>query len=237
MAKLLDKTRVYGSLSVDKAIIGNTGFQNMIIFTTGTAATFTLPPSLQIHGAKFKLTIIGGGGGSSTTAATVGLVGAGAGAGAVGTIILSVVAGLYTITYTVGATAAVGGAGNLSSVVYNGVTYSAGGGAAAGTGGSFTGITNGTTLNAFAIPGFSGAPSGTNASNTNAVGNGGDTPLGYGKGGRSADGGSGGYDGTGSIGLAGTGYGSGASGPRNGSLATARSGNGTFLGGLIILQY
>lgn len=237
MAKLLDKTRVYGSLSVDKAIIGNTGFQNMIIFTTGTAVTFTLPPSLQIHGAKFKLTIIGGGAGSTTTAATLGLVGAGAGAGSVGTIILSVISGLYTITYTVGAPPAVGVNGNLSSVSYNAITYSAGGGNTGGPGGSFTGITNGTTLNAFAMPGFSGASSGTNASNNNAVGNGGDTPLGYGKGGRTADGGSSGYSGGGSIGLMGTGYGSGASGPRNGSIATGQSGNSSALGGLIILQY
>ena len=41
MAKLLDKTRVYGSLSVDNAIIGNTGFQNMVLFTTGTSVVYT----------------------------------------------------------------------------------------------------------------------------------------------------------------------------------------------------
>jgi hypothetical protein len=232
MAKLKDGSRVYGALSVDNAIIGNAGFQNMVVFTTGTAATFNLPASVQVPGAKFKVTIIGGGAGGATTAATAGTTGSGGGSGAVIVIILQVVAGTYTFTYTVGAAGASNGAGGLSSVIYNGITYTAGAGAVAGTGGTVTNVTNGTTPNAIGLVGFTGAPAGSNSTLQNGMGHGGDTPLGYGKGGRHGV-----IGGTaGGVGANATGYGAGGGGGKNGSSATARAG-GTGAPGLIILQY
>ena len=103
MAKLVNGSRVYGSLFVDGPVISSAGFQNMVAFTTGTAVVYTLPASIQVPGAKFKITAIGGGAGGATTAATAGTTGSGGGAGGVYSIILQVVSGLYTITYTVGA--------------------------------------------------------------------------------------------------------------------------------------
>jgi hypothetical protein len=231
MAKLVDKTKVYGSLSVDKAIITNTGFQNMVLLTTGTAATYTLPACLHVPRAKFKVTIIGGGAGGQTTAATAGTTGSGGGSGAVIVIVLEVVDGVYTFTYTVGAAGASNGAGGLSNIIYNGITYQSGGGAVAGTGGAVTNVTNGTTTNAIGFVGFTGAAASTNASLTNGMGHGGDTPLGYGKGGRHGVTFTGG-----GVGANATGYGAGGGGGKNGSSATARAG-GTGAPGLIILQY
>lgn len=235
MAKLKDGSRVYGSLMVDNAIIGNNGFSNMILLTTGGGLTYTMPASIQYHGAKFKVTIIGGGAGGATTAATAGTTGSGGGSGGVVSIILQVVYGVYTFLYTVGSGGASNAAGTISSVVYNGVTYSGGFGAVAGTGGTIAGVTNGFTYNAIGIVGFTGAPAGSNSSLQHGVGNGGDTPLGYGKGGRNADAFTAGTF-PGAAGNAATGYGAGGSGGRNGANATARAG-GAGAPGLIILQY
>jgi len=230
MAKLKDGSRVYGALTVDNAIIGNTGFQNMILFTTGTAVVYTLPASLQVPGAKFKITVIGGGAGGATTAATAGTTGSGGGAGGVVSIILQV-ASVYTFTYTVGAAGASNLAGTLSSVVYNGVTYQASPGQPTGAGGAAAGVTNGTTLNGIGLTGFNGAPAGTNSSLQTGVAYGGDTPLGYGRGGRH-----GASTSSGSPGSAATGYGAGGSGGKNGSTAAGQAG-GAGAPGLIILQY
>jgi hypothetical protein len=235
MAKLKDGSRVYGSLTVDTAIVTNSGFQNMVFLTSGTAATFNLPASVQVPGAKFKVTLIGGGAGGATTAATSGTTGSGGGSGAVASLIFTYAVGFTSFTYTVGAAGASNAAGTASNIIYNGVTYTAGSGAVAGTGGTLTNITAGITTSSIAFVGFTGAPAGTNATIQLGVGNGGDTPLGYGKGGRNADAFTAGTF-PGAVGNPATGYGAGGSGGRNGSSATARAG-GAGAPGLIIFQY
>jgi hypothetical protein len=248
MAKLINGTRVYGSLITDTALIAGVGagFMNVVAFTTGTAATFTFPGALQVPNAKFKVTIIGSGGSGGGTPVTAGAMGGGGGSGAVIVAYITVVLNVYTFTYTVGASvagvvAANGVAGQASNIIYNGVTYSAAGGAlgtvaaaagnAGGAGGAFTGVTNGTTVNAWGYTGNPGHAGGVMAATTTITGIGGNTPLGFGQGGTmpTAQAGANGNNGTG--------YGAGGGGARNGTgAATTRTG-GSSAGGLVMIEY
>jgi hypothetical protein len=216
------------------------GFQNVDVKTSGSAATWTLPAALQVANAKFKVTIIGGGGGGgSTGTGGAGYVGAGGGGGGLSVAYLTYVAGQTTATYTVGAAgtaataSAAGAAGGISSVVYNSVTYYASGGfspsATAGTSiaGGAGGQAGGGSLN---IPGGSGSAGGLMAATTNYLGEGGNSALGYGQGGKTP------ATSTGANGIDGVGYGAGGSGGRNGSATTLRAG-GSGSAGLIIFEY
>lgn len=220
------------SFSSMTAPIGG-GFKNMVVYTTGTGATWTLPNELQVTGGAFRVTLVGGGGSGGGTAATIGQCGGGGGSGGVVISYQTYVAGQNTMTYTVGAGGAkaavtvAGNAGGASSIVYNGVTVTAGGGGggplAATTGPGTGGTATGGTLN---IPGCPGGYGGTTAATTAIYNAGGDTPLGYGFGGRM-------HNGTASV--AGVGYGSGGSGAHN-AVATASAG-AAGAGGLIIIEY
>ena len=208
------------------------GFQNVDIKTSGSADTFTLPTALQVA------IIGGGGGGGSTGTATAGHVGAGGGGGGLSVAYLTFVPGQTTATYTVGvggtaATAsAAGTAGGISSVVYNAITYHASGGfsvATAGTSifGGAGGQSGGGSLN---IPGASGSAGGLMAATTNYIGEGGNSALGYGHGGKTP------ATAAGANGINGVGYGAGGSGGRNGSGTTLRAG-GSGSAGVIIFEY
>lgn len=195
MAKLASTT-ISGTIRIDGYIFGlGSGFQNMVVLTSGTAATYTFPTALQVPGAKFKVTIIGGGGGGGGTGASpvAGRVGGGGGSGGVVVIYLTVLSTVaYQFTYTVGAGggnagtngSTAGTAGGASSIIYNSVTYTAGGGGAgplatAYTAGGAGGTATGGTLN---IVGGSGGASGTITAQQPIYGTGGNTPLGFGLG-------------------------------------------------------
>jgi hypothetical protein len=213
------------------------GFQNMVVQTSGTSASYSLPAALQVTGAKFKVTVIGGGAGGGGTSTTAGQAGGGGGAGAVGIIYLTYVAGQNTLTYSVGAAVAAGAAnaagtaGNASSIIYNSLTYTAGGGTGGtnnGAGGA-GGTTSGTAFT-LSINGQAGAAGGTMAATSNYNPNGGDTPLGFGSGGRMS------ATAAGGAGSVGQGYGSGGSGARNGTGVTSLAGGGGNAG-VVIIEY
>jgi hypothetical protein len=249
MAKLTNKSKVYGSLTVDNNIIAKAGagYQNIVAFTAVSSSTFVFPASLQIPGVKFKLTILGaGGGGGGATA--IGAYGGGGGAGGLIIINLTVVYNLYSLSYVVGgfgggaaSNATAAASGTLSSVTYNGITYTATGGGGCpiysattgifGVGGTFSGITNGTTPNAIGINGGVGVRGGPGIATATFLGYGADSPLGFGQGGRTYDAAT-----TGGNGNAATGYGAGGGGGYCGSAATARGG-GNGSSGLIIIEY
>lgn len=234
--KVGDGTTAWTSLAY-LAVGGSVGagFQNMVVQTTGTAASWSLPTVLQSPSAKFKVTIIGGGGQGGGTPATAGHIGGGGGSGGLVAVYLTFVAGQTTMTYTVGAagsgagTNTVGTAGGSSSIVYNSTTYTAGGGGGGGVSGSPAAGTGGTatggTLN---IVGFAGAAGGVSAATAAKFGNGGSTPLGYGQGGILPN--------TVTSSSTGTGYGAGGSGAYNGATATATAG-GAGTAGVVIIEY
>jgi len=220
MANLYN-TRVYGSIIVDTAITSGCGFQNMVVLTTGSSATYNFPSVLQdAAGAKFKVTIIGGGGGGSGSGSG-GIAASCGGSGAVVIAIITIIAGINSFTYNVGAGGAAGlfignppttaRDGGASSILYNGINYTAGG----GVGGYGGNVTNGNgVLN---IPGGAGAYGGGYTTTYFGDSRGGSTPLGFGSGG---------------VPLAqATGYGSGGSG----AIAQASGIDGQP--GLIILEY
>jgi len=241
MSKLKDGTRIYGSLTVDAAIIAGAGagFQNMLLLTTGTNIQYQFPNELRVPGAKFRVTIIGGGGGGAgSTAAISGACGGGGGSGGVVLVYLTVVSNAYGFTYSVGALGGagaintVGSAGGASSIIYNGVTYTAGGGAGgpiytsgiSAAGGTATGG----TLN---IIGGRGGTSGRAVStNSGFYGQGGDTPLGYGAGGFG-----GGYLSASGAGVTGLSFGAGGGGGYSAAATGYAGAAGTV--GLIILEY
>lgn len=247
MAKLISGTRVYGSATVDGALIAGagSGFMNLVGFTTGTSVSYTLPSALQYAGAKFKVTIIGAGGSGGGTAVTAGQMGSGGGSAAVVIAYITVVSSVYTLTYSVagttaaGAAGAAGNAGGTSSIIYNSVTYSASGGLggtlatsvlAGGQGGTPSPSAFATT-NAFGIAGNPGHAGGVMAATTNVAGIGANTPLGWGQGGVMPE------TAAGQAGQPGTGYGAGGSGARNGTGAATSRAGGTGAPGLIIIEY
>jgi hypothetical protein len=205
------------------------GRQNVLEVYTASA-TWTVPTSLRVTGAKWQVTIVGGGG-AGGAGAGAGRVGAGGGSGGVGVSSYTYVAGVNTMAFTVGIAST--GAGNASSTTYNSVTYTANGGAVGGAGsgvnnggagGTVTGITVGETFT-----GTQGDTGGLTTLNTALMGYGGITPLGFGSSiaiGTAAGG----------VGVLGQGFGSGGSGGRTGSASTSRAG-GNGAAGVLIIEY
>jgi hypothetical protein len=233
MANLYN-TRVYGSITIDTAITSGCGFQNMVVLTTGTSATYTFPSVLQVPGAKFKVTIVGGGGGGAGSSSGNSSSG---GSGALVIAIPVIIVGLYSFTYTIGAggsagasTPSAGGNGGDSSIIYNGISYVAGGGKGGniinqadpgGQGGSAT-FGNG-ILNLTGNPGVqAGTPSTTNY----PIVRGGYTPLGLGSGG--------GIPRSTGTGLAGSNYGAGGGA---GIVRSVNAAGAAGQPGVIILEY
>ena len=210
------------------------GFQNMVVQTTGTAASYSLPAELQVTNAKLKVTVVGGGGQGGGTAATAGQEGGGGGGGATIVVFLTYVSGQNTLTYTVGAggsgagTSTAGTAGTASSIIYNSITYTANGGGggptAATTGSGVGGAASGGTLN---ISGQNGGAGGTAAATNSVIGSGGNSYLGFGAQSPSA---------TGTGTAATSGFGGGGSGGHNSATATARAG-GAGAAGVVIIEY
>jgi hypothetical protein len=218
------------------------GFQNLEVLTSG--ASWSLPAALQVTGAKFKITVIGGGGGGGGNAATAATSGAGGGGGGLCVAYLTYVSGQNSVTTSFGAAGAgasntAGTAGGATTATYNSLTYIGTGGsggaigatAAGGAGGTGT---TGTGTETFALSGQNGGNAGTTtavAGVTYIDNSGGGVGLGWGNGGRMPFAGAAGIGGT-----VGTGYGGGGSGSTAGSTATARAGgNGTA--GAIIVEY
>ena len=218
------------------------GFQNMEVLTSG--ASWSLPAALQVTGAKFKITVIGGGGGGGGNAATAATSGAGGGGGGLCVAYLNYVSGQNSVTTSFGAAGAgasntAGTAGGATTATYNSLTYigTGGSGGAIGTpaaGGAGGTGTTGTGTETFALSGQNGGNAGTTtaaAGVTYIDNSGGGVGLGWGNGGRMPFAGAAGIGGT-----VGTGYGGGGSGSTAGSTATARAGgNGTA--GAIIVEY
>ena len=234
MANLYN-TKVNGTIIVDTAITAGCGFQNMVVLTTGTTATYTFPTVLQVPNAKFKVTIVGAGGGGAGAPTTN--IGSSGGSGAVVIVIITIVAGLYSFTYTVGGggsggpnsgggTALNGLDGGDSSVLYNGITYTSGGGIGGSVGGG-SGGGGGTGINGTLNIAGQGGSWGASPYTTTFFNDtrGGSTPLGLGSGGVAP-----------SInnGIAGTGYGAGGGG---GVYRSNPATGATGQPGIIILEY
>jgi hypothetical protein len=218
------------------------GFQNMEVLTSG--ASWSLPAALQVTGAKFKITVIGGGGGGGGNAATAATSGAGGGGGGLAVAYLTYVSGQNSVTTSFGAAGAgasntAGTAGGATTATYNSLTYIGTGGsggaigatAAGGAGGTGT---TGTGAATFSLSGQNGGNAGTTtavAGVTYLDNSGGGTGLGWGNGGRMPFAGA-----TGSAGNSATGFGGGGSGSTAGSTATARAG-GAGQNGAIIIEY
>jgi hypothetical protein len=233
MANLYN-TRVYGSIIVDTAITAGCGFQNMVLLTSGTGATYDFPSVLQVPGAKFKVTIIGGGGGGAGSSSGYSSSG---GSGAVVIAIPIIFFSLYSFTYTIGAagttgaiTPTAGGNGGDTTVTYNGVTYTAGGGKGgniinqADPGGQGGSASSGNGI--FNISGNPGIQAGTPSTTNAPIVRGGHTPLGFGFGG--------GIPISNGTGVSGSNYGAG------GGAGIVRSGSSTGSAGqpgLIIIEY
>lgn len=213
------------------------GFQNMVVQTSGTS--YSLPAALQVTGAKFKVTIVGGGAGGAGCAAAA-TFGGGGGGGATVVTYLTYVAGQNTLTYSIGASAAggtgaaTGTAGNASSATYNALTYTAGGGSggtAAGAGGA--GGTGSGTAGTLTIVGQAGGAGGTTtitAGQTSLNNSGGSSGLGFGYGGFLT------FASGGGAGTGGQAYGGGGSGAMGGNAATSRNG-GAGSAGVVIIEY
>jgi hypothetical protein len=241
MANLKDNSRVYGSLTVDKALIAGAGggFQNRVVFTSGSSVTYTFPAALQVPGANFKVTLIGGGGSGGGCAAAAGRSGGGGGSGAVVIAYYKVLA--FSFIYTVGAggggvTNAVGNNGFDTFITYAGGACVAGGGAGGGVAESVTTAAGGTatlptnSINTISFAGNPGGTSGVRATSGPVNGEGGSTPLGFGQGGINGK-----WDGAGTDPKIGTGYGAGGGGAFS---ITASTGAGSAgAPGVLILEY
>jgi hypothetical protein len=243
MSKLIGGSRVYGSLTLNNSIIAaagaGAGFQNMIVFNTGTTiASYPLPTVIQYPGAKFKVTIVGAGGNGGASIATIGSCGSGGGSGAVLVVILTVVSGLYSLTSI---SVPYAGSSGSTSFIYNGITYTAGGGSngttyaaggvEGGVGGTFSGITMSNGLvNGLGINGSAGKGGNLAVAASQSFNGGANTPLGFGQGGVLS-----GVP-TGGAGQPGSGYGSGGSGGCSGSVASGFSG-GDGARGVMIIEY
>jgi hypothetical protein len=238
MANLSD-TQVYGSLTIDTALVASagSGYSNMVVYISGTSQTYTFPPALQVPGAKFKTTIVGGGGGGAGTGTTSGVLAGGGASGAVCVAVITVVAGLYSFVYSVGAAGtagainSVGGAGGTSSVVYNGTTYQATGGAGGSGQISFAISTGGRATNGILnLQGGYGGGGGLYSANQyfSYHAGGGNTPLGLGQGGDQGCGAGGGV-------AIGVGYGAGSGGSY--TIAAASVVGSIGAPGLLIIEY
>jgi len=244
MANLKDNSRVYGSLTVDRALIAGAGngFQNIVIFTSGSSVTYTFPAALQVLGTNFKVTCIGGGGAGGGCAAAAGRSGGGGGSGAV--IILYLKVTSFSFIYTVGAAgaagaaAAAGGAGGGTGITYSGGSCTAGGGLGGGVaeavtsaaGGDITISTSTPPINSLSFVGTPGNYSGLRGTSTPTSGDGGSTPLGFGQGGLNGS-----WNNSGTDPRTGKGYGAGGAGAFSTSSVSAAGSAGAP--GVIILEY
>jgi hypothetical protein len=243
--KIGDGTTAWTSLAYYGAGYFSYG-NNVVVFTTGTAASWTVPTALRYTAAtsfnglpgQWKVTVVGGGGAGGGTATVAGQVGNGGGSGGVVVGYFTYVTGQNTMTYTIGAggtAGAAGAAGNngtATTTIYNSVTYSAGGGTgganqATANGGGAGGICSGGQGN---FTGNKGDTGGTTTATLALMGSGGATPLGFGWGGQNAG------TAAGSAGILGQGYGAGGSGARNGSGTTSLAG-GAGAAGILIIEY
>lgn len=243
MANLKNNSRVYGSLTVDRALIAGagTGFQNRVVFTSGSSVTYTFPAALQVLGAIFKITLIGGGAAGGGCAAAVGRSGGGGGSGAVVIAYYRVLAFSFVYTVGIGGTGvsnAVGGIGGSTFITYAGEVCSAEGGAGGGVaesvttaaGGTVTLPTNPGPTSSLSFAGTPGGTSGVRATSGPVNGEGGSTPLGFGQGGINGR-----WDGAATDPRIGTGYGAGGGGAYS---FTASAGTGSAgAPGVIILEY
>jgi hypothetical protein len=228
----------WGSLPYYNNLTPLPNYQNTIVYAVASG-TWSLPASVQATGSVFKVTLIGAGGSGGGTPATAGHVGNGGGSGAAIIATYTYVAGITSMSYTVGTggaaagTNAAGNAGTATTTTYNGVTYTANGGSGGATsatvnGGGAGGTFSGVPANQVNISGFKGDTGGVNTATMSYVGKGADTPLGYGAGGV--------HSGAAGNGQGATNYGSGGSGGTNSATATARAG-GAGAGGLLVIQY
>lgn len=247
---LTNNTLVANSLQILSSVTDETGTANLVFSNTPTLITpvgvaanivvqtsgtsWTIPSSLRTTGARWKVTIVGGGGQGGGTAATAGQTGSGGGSGAVVVGYYQYVVGQDSMSYAIGgggSTATAGQAGQSgtnSTTTYNSITFTAGGGgggsaASSGVAGAAGTATGGT----WAFNGFPGSGGGTMAATNQFIAFGGDTPLGLGQGGRI---------GAAQAALAGSGYGAGGSGFKNGATATGGAG-GAGAAGVLIIEY
>lgn len=145
------------------------GLKTKTILTSGTAATYTTPAGVSL----LKVTVTGGGGGGGGVANTASQAAAAGGGGAGETRIAYITTPAATYTYTVGAVANGGAAGNNAGSVGNDSSFST---ITAKGGGAGSGCPAGTVTNAFA--------GGNGGGNTGATaGSGGDIALAGGTGG------------------------------------------------------
>ena len=244
MANLKNNSRVYGSLTVDRALIASagSGFQNRVVFTSGSAVTYTFPDALRVIGANFKVTLIGGGGAGGGCAAVASRCGGGGGSGAV--IIAYYKVSTFSFVYSVGAAgvpgaaAAAGGAGGSTTITGYFGTVTAGGGAGGGTaegvssaiGGTVTLPTNPAPTSSLSFVGTPGNYSGLKSTVHPVNGSGGSTPLGFGQGGLNGSWGGGVTDPR-----IGTGNGAGGAGAFSTTASSAAGSAGSA--GVIILEY
>ena len=207
---------------------------------TGAFTSITASTTATITGNASAGNITASGAGGQLIGYHTGAIGAGGASGGVLIKYINVVPGQTTATYTVGlgGTASTGNVagqnGTSTTVVYNGVTYTAGAGnggstAAVGTAGQAI-TTSGGDINMTGFPGDSGGTNVTNITQTGYIGTGGNTPLGWGQGGRMPQ------AVAGANGTSGTGYGAGGSGGRAGTSATSRNG-GHGNNGMVLFEW
>lgn len=198
------------------------GFSNLVVLTG--SGNWTVPAGVT----KIKVTAVGGGGGGSGTAPKPGACGGGGGGGGSTIGIIATTPGA-SISYSVGAA---GGAGTSSTnggsggnTTFGALTAGGGAGGIRSVGGIAAGGTaSGGDLN---FHGQRGGASGVNASGTTAIGDGGNSLLGYGARASCGD--------TNSVGAAGALYGGGGAGGFR-VAGTAQAG-GSGAAGIIIVEY
>jgi hypothetical protein len=225
--------------------INGAGFSRANVFTTGTAATWNIPTNVQ----QFKVTLVGGGGAGGSISgfpAAASGHGSGGGSGGAGVLIIETIPGVTSVTYTVGSggTASAnstGFNGANTSIVYNNISFVAGGGGGGphylsplyhlpGAGGTNSFPNTGTTGSSYVrlnVSGQAGGPGGIPAAANQINTRGGNTPLGFGIGGKMPH--------ANSVGNPATGFGAGGSGATAKTQGANTGGAGTA--GIIIFEY
>jgi hypothetical protein len=222
-----------GMVTTSNTFVGiGTGFSNIELLTSGSS--WSIPENVK----KWKVTVIGGGGQGGGSRNQVRWVGAGGGSGAVAVYIFNRIDGINTMSYSIGQGGNAGGNfedgqdGTSTTATYNSYTVTGGGGSgglssATNEGRGAGGVSTNGILN---LNGFFGYHGGREANENSPIGTGGDTPLGYGVGGK--------HTGLTTVenGQNGEGIGSGGSGSKAGTSGTAARG-GFGANGAIIVEY
>lgn len=224
--------------NADGDVIGGKGsgvLKGIIVYTTGTAQTYT--PSTGVK--KARVTVVGPGGGGGGADGGSSQAGCGGGGSAGGWAIKLITSLAASYTYTIGNIGTGGSAGNNAGNDATDTTFTdgvgltltgshgwGGGSMAAGTGVAFASAAGAVAGTGGDINGASSAGGlGLRLSGTVAgSGFGGSSPLGGGGQGRYTSG----------VGLAGSGYGAGGSGAMADTTTDRAGGNGS--GGLIIIE-